>query len=62
MVAPLTQIEGETFQRSNFFIHGPAKDAGRYGQESLGCIVVPFGGRQRVKAALPEGSYLRVTA
>ena len=60
MVTPLTQIEGETFGRDAFFIHGPSRT--RYGQESLGCIIVPFSGRQKVKAALPEGSYLRVTA
>lgn len=62
MVAPLTQIEGEAYGRSDFWIHGPSRKAGRYGQESLGCIVVPFGGRVKVKDACPEGSYLRVTA
>ena len=60
MVAPLTQIEGESYGRSDFWIHGPSKKPGRYGQESLGCIVVPFTGRVKVKAAAPEGSYLRV--
>lgn len=62
MVAPLTQIEGETFNRSDFWIHGPSRKAGRYGQESLGCIIVPFAGRVKVKDVLTEGSYLRVTA
>jgi hypothetical protein len=62
MVAPLTQIEGESYGRSNFWIHGPAKSASRYGQESLGCIVIPFGGRVKAKDLLPEGSYLRVIA
>lgn len=62
MVAPLTQIEGETYGRSEFFIHGPAKDAAHYGQESKGCVVTPFTGRVKVKVACPEGSYLRVTA
>lgn len=62
MVAPLTQIEGDTFGRSEFWIHGPAMAKDRWGNESLGCIVIPFAGRIRVRAALPEGSKLRVVA
>ena len=62
MVCPLTQIEGETFGRDSFFIHGPTKDPLRYGQESMGCIVVPFTSRLKVREELPEGSYLRVEA
>lgn len=62
LVAPLTQIEGETFGRDSFFIHGPSKNKDHYGQESMGCIVVPIAGRIRVASALPEGSKLRVVA
>lgn len=61
MVAELTQIEGETFGRSAFFIHGASRDAKRFGEESLGCIVVPYLGRLKAKDTLPEGSYLKVT-
>ena len=62
MVAPLTQIDGETFGRDDFWIHGPSKDPVRYGQESMGCIVTPFSSRLKVRGLLPEGSYLRVEA
>jgi hypothetical protein len=62
MVTPLTQIEGETFDRGSFFIHGPSKDPLHYGQESMGCIVVPFTSRLKIREDLPEGSYLRVEA
>lgn len=60
MVAALTQIEGETYGRDAFFMHGPAAiDSERYGQESMGCIVVPRVGRQRVHDLAPE--FIRVT-
>ena len=62
MVAPLTMIEGDAFGRSEFWIHGPSTKAERYGQESLGCIVIPYAGRLRVKDLLPGGTYLQVTA
>ncbi|MDR3684763.1 MAG: hypothetical protein P4L11_13630 [Geothrix sp.] len=54
MVAPLTQISGETFGRDAFYIHGPDRDPATYGQESLGCIVVPHAGRQAIKDLGPE--------
>lgn len=60
MVCALTQIDGETFGRGSFFIHGASNNPLRYGQESMGCIVVPYTSRLLVKEALPEGSYLLV--
>lgn len=60
MVAELHQIEGETFGRSEFFIHGPSSKPDHYGQESMGCIVVPRPGRTKVKDLGPE--LVRVTA
>jgi len=61
MVAELVQVEGETFGRSEFFIHGPASaESGRQGQESRGCIVCFRMGRNRVKALDPE--FIQVTA
>ena len=62
MVAHLEQIEGETFGRNGFYFHGPSSDAAHYGQESMGCIVVPRSGREKVKQAAPEGSLLLVQA
>lgn len=59
MVAPLIQIEGETFGRSAFFIHGPSRGA-NYGQESKGCIVVPRPLRAKIKAGAPN--FLKVVA
>lgn len=54
MVARLIQIEGETFGRDGFYIHGAALDPEKYGQESKGCIVVPRAGREYVKKLNPE--------
>jgi len=54
MCAPLTQIEGETFGRSGFWVHGPAIDPRRTGQESEGCIVIPRPGRQAVHDLNPD--------
>ena len=48
--APLTQISGETFGRSAFYIHGPSLPA-HYGQESKGCIVIPRPMRLLVQAS-----------
>ena len=62
MVAPLTQISGETHGRSAFFFHGPSSNPAHEGQESMGCIVVPRPGRVEVKKAAPEGSYVQVVA
>ncbi len=54
MVAHLTQTSGETFGRDAFYIHGPDRDPAMYGQESLGCIVVPHTGRQAIKDLAPD--------
>lgn len=53
-VAHLQQIEGETFGRDAFYIHGAAVDPSRFGQESKGCIVIPRTGRMIVKAYAPD--------
>lgn len=60
IVARLIQVEGETFGRDAFYIHGPAVSLDKYGQESKGCIVVPRAGRLKVKALDPE--FVRVLA
>jgi hypothetical protein len=61
MVAHLEQVEGETYGRDDFFIHGPASiDSDHYGQESMGCIVVPRAGRQKIRDLAPD--FVRVTA
>lgn len=54
MVARLTQFEGETFGRNDFFIHGASKNLDKHGQESQGCIVEEREGRDKV-AALTKG-------
>jgi hypothetical protein len=43
--APLTQVEGETFGRNDFFIHGPGADPAN---SSEGCIVIPHDERMAV--------------
>jgi len=53
IVASLTQTQGDAFGRSAFYIHGPAMDPKTYGQESMGCIVIPRSGRLKIKALLP---------
>ena len=53
-VVALLQVEGETFDRSGFFIHGPSVNLEHYGQESKGCIVVPRDGRLVVKSLNPD--------
>ena len=58
MVVYLHQVEGETFGRDGFFIHGASMDTTLYGQESKGCIVIPRAGREKVKALDP--SHIRV--
>mgnify|MGYP003333853596 FL=1 len=60
MVARLEQIEGETYGRDGFFIHGPSKDPAKYGQESKGCIVIPYQARLKVKELSP--SFIQVVA
>lgn len=39
--------------RGSFYIHGPAMDKAKYGQESKGCIVIPRPGREAVKFLNP---------
>lgn len=39
-IARLTQIAGESYGRDGFFVHGPAMDPAKHGQESRGCPVV----------------------
>jgi hypothetical protein len=58
-VVALHQIEGETYGRSGFFIHGPSVNPDHYGQESRGCIVVPREGRLKLEDLKPV--YVRVT-
>lgn len=53
MVARLTQVDGETFGRDGFYIHGPALDPIKHGEESKGCIVIPRPGREEVKNLNP---------
>ena len=53
-VVALHQVSGETFDRSDFFIHGPAVNPEHYGQESKGCIVIPREGRLAVKDLRPD--------
>jgi hypothetical protein len=54
MVASLTQVEGESYGRSDFFIHGPSQNCMEYGEESKGCIVIPHTGRELLKKLNPE--------
>ena len=58
--APLTQVQGESFGRSGFWIHGPSRDPEKYGQESEGCIVVPHDPRLGLEALAPD--YVQVIA
>ena len=58
--ATLTQIDGETFGRDSFYIHGPDKDPEFYGEESRGCIVLPHD--QRLKVAALNPTMVKVTA
>lgn len=58
MAAELMQIEGETFGRSAFFIHGPSLRSEHYGEESRGCIVIPRVGRDLVRSLGPD--FIRV--
>ncbi len=58
IVASLTQIEGETFGRDDFFIHGPSDK--NYGEESEGCIVIPR--PDRIKVKLYNPTYIKVVA
>ena len=49
LVCRLTQVEGETFGRDGFFIHGASQvldPAHGYGQESKGCLVLPRSQRE----------------
>ena len=57
-VVALHQVEGETFGRDDFFIHGPSVNPDHYGQESKGCIVVPREDRLKLEAMKP--AYVRV--
>ena len=60
MVSHLEQIEGETYGRDGFFIHGASKDPEKLGQESKGCIVIPYQARLKVKEFSP--SFIQVVA
>lgn len=53
MVAQLTQISGNTFGRSEFFIHGASRNLDKFGQESKGCIVLTHNDREEVKDLNP---------
>ena len=53
-VVAILQVEGETFGRDGFFIHGPAINSEHYGQESKGCIVVPREGRLYIQSLHPD--------
>ena len=57
-VVALHQIEGETYGRDGFFIHGPSVNPDNYGEESKGCIVVPREGRLKLEDLKPV--YVRV--
>ena len=49
LVCRLTQVEGETYGRDGFFIHGASQvldPAHGYGQESKGCLVLPRSQRE----------------
>lgn len=58
LVTYLQQIEGETFGRSGFFIHGASSE--HPGEESKGCIVIPREGRDKVHDLNPD--FIRVVA
>jgi hypothetical protein len=60
MCAPLEQIEGETFGRDDFWIHGPSRNPEKYGQESNGCIVIPRAQREVIHTLHPD--FIRVVA
>ena len=47
LVCRLIQVEGETFGRDGFFIHGASM--GHYGDESKGCLVLPRSQRELVQ-------------
>lgn len=59
IVAHLEQVEGETFGRDAFYIHGPSTGS-NYGEESKGCIVLPRPYRAIVRALGPD--FIRVVA
>lgn len=52
LVASLTQVEGQTFGRSGFYLHGPG--GADPANCSHGCIVIPRAMREVVAAALPD--------
>lgn len=59
LCARLTQVEGETYKRDGFYIHGPSRDPERWGQESKGCIVIPRLTRDIVATRKP--THIKVT-
>lgn len=62
LTARLIQIQGDTFGRDDFFIHGPSKDPKSFGQESKGCIVILRPDREKVAALLADvGNTITVT-
>jgi len=52
MVLDLHQVSGDTYGRDAFYVHGPSSK--NYGEESMGCIIVPRPGREMVHALLPR--------
>jgi hypothetical protein len=50
--ASLTQIEGETYGRNDFYIHGPGTNDPQNSSE--GCIVIPHDQRLKVMALAPS--------
>ena len=60
LAAPLEQIEGETFGRSDFWVHGPSRNPDKYGQESNGCIVISKPQREIVHNMNPD--FIQVVA
>lgn len=52
LVVHLVQVEGDTFGRDGFYIHGPSFK--NYGEESKGCIIVPRPMRNYLRNLRPE--------
>lgn len=52
LAAKLDQIEGVTYGRDDFYVHGASSK--NFGQESKGCIVVPRPGREAIIRCDPD--------
>lgn len=59
-VCALDQVQGESHGRNDFWIHGPSLNPLKYGQESMGCIILKRPDRLKVLALNP--AFLRVIA